>query len=246
MQVYWLEQVERDVPPENEWLSTAETIRLKGIQFPKRSADWRLGRWTAKHAVASYLNLPVCYQSLAEIEIRPAPCGAPEIFLSNTRAAINISLSHRAQTAMCAVTRCGGRLGCDLEVVEPHSEAFAADYFTPEETAAIARMPTAERYHRLALLWSAKESVLKALRTGLRLDTRTLVVNLTEARCCLNGWKTLRVQCSDGQVFHGWWQAADNRLRTLVADPPPHPPILLSVEHRPSAICWCSLASFGG
>jgi len=30
-------------------------------------------------------------------------------------------------------------IGCDLEVVEPRSDAFVADYFTSEEQALIAR-----------------------------------------------------------------------------------------------------------
>lgn len=58
MQVYWLEHRAEDVPPMDDWLSAGETVSLNGFRFAKRRADWRLGRWTAKHAVASFLNLP--------------------------------------------------------------------------------------------------------------------------------------------------------------------------------------------
>src|ERR1039457_2252479 len=103
MDVYWLEQTAADVPVENDWLHASEAVRLNGLRFPKRRADWRLGRWTAKHAVAVCLNLSLDHHSLAAIEIRPATSGAPEVFLANAPARASISLSHREGTAVCAV-----------------------------------------------------------------------------------------------------------------------------------------------
>ena len=83
MDVYWLEQSELDVPTADDWLSSNEVVRLNGMRVAKRRADWRLGRWTAKCALAIYLTLPDHPQSLQEIEVRPAPSGAPEAFVSN-------------------------------------------------------------------------------------------------------------------------------------------------------------------
>jgi 4'-phosphopantetheinyl transferase len=130
---------------------------------------------------------------------------------------------------VCAVSLSGGALGCDLEIIEPRSEAFVADYFVSQEQALVAGARGLERFQLLALLWSGKESALKALRTGLRLDTRSVVVMPMDGSLTVNGWNPLRVSCSEGQVFHGWWQSAYNVLRTLVADPPSPPPILLEV-----------------
>jgi 4'-phosphopantetheinyl transferase len=98
----------------------------------------------------------------------------------------------------------------------------------------------------LTLLWSGKESVLKALRTGLRLDTRCVIVSPLDATlredregCIenpaftfrtlygLNSWCPLQVRYTNGQIFHGWWQYTGSLLQTLVAAPPPGPPILL-------------------
>jgi 4'-phosphopantetheinyl transferase len=230
MDLYWLEQTEADVPPENDWLSAAESILVKGMRIAKRRADWRLGRWTAKRALASLWNKPASPLALAEIEICPAPTGAPEVRLSHSPAAVSISISHRAGRAMCAVSLSGGALGCDLEIVEPRTEAFVADYFVSEERELVARARVPERFQLLALLWSGKECALKALRTGLRLDTRSVVVMPTDGSFNVNGWSPLRVWCSEGQVFHGWWQRSYNVVRTLVAAPPPTPPILLEVE----------------
>ena len=81
------------------------------MRFAKRQADWRLGRWTAKNAVAAYLNLPSDPQALTDIEIRPAPSGAPEVFIADQPARVTISLSHRAGVAACAVTPVRGGTG---------------------------------------------------------------------------------------------------------------------------------------
>jgi 4'-phosphopantetheinyl transferase len=248
MNVYWLEQTEEDLPAEDDWLNASEMARLSGMRFPKRRVDWRLGRWTAKRALACYLNLPPRHEALRQIELRAEPSGAPEVFLSNELASVTVSISHRAGAAACAVAAAGDVLGCDLEVIEPRSAAFLADYFTPEEQALVAQVAVADRSQLLALLWSAKESALKALRTGLRLDTRSLAVSLVDARGRvaenperrledqtlsvrspgnLNSWRPLQVHCESGQTFDGWWRSTGSLLRTLVAAPPVAPPITL-------------------
>ena len=66
--VYWLEQVDVDLPAENDWLSSAELSRLKSMRIANRRNDWRLGRWTAKRALATYLNLPTDTRTLAKFE----------------------------------------------------------------------------------------------------------------------------------------------------------------------------------
>jgi len=228
MEVHWLEQTEADVPAENAWLSAGEIARLNGMRFAKRRNDWRLGRWTAKRALASYLNLPARPGVLNRIEIRPASSGAPEGFLADKPAALTVSLSHGAGRAFCAVAPAGLELGCDLEVIEPRSEAFLSDYFTAEEQALVARAPATDRARLSTLLWSGKESALKALHTGLRLDTRNVIVSPDDASFANNGWSRLQVRYG-GRIFHGWWQHIDNIMRTVVANSLPDSPIPLTI-----------------
>jgi len=232
MKVYWLEQTEADVPEENNWLSANEALCLNGLHFAQRRADWRLGRWTAKRALCACLEVPDQPQVFRKIDIRPAPSGAPEAFFDNQPAAVTISLSHRAGVAACAVVNSHVEMGCDLEMVEPHSDAFVAEYFTLEEQALVARASAADRDRLLALLWSAKESALKALRAGLRLDTRCVIVSPFPASYDLNGWSRLLVRYSGTRIFHGWWQHTDNILRTVVADPPPDSPIPVTIPRH--------------
>jgi 4'-phosphopantetheinyl transferase len=226
VEVFWLEQAEIDVPAGNDWLSASEATRLDGMRFPRRRDSWRLGRWTAKRALATCLDLPGNGPTLAGIEIRSAPSGAPEVFLANEPAAITISLSHRAGRAICAVALSHVALGCDLEVVEKRSDAFVADYFTAAEQVLVALAAAEERTRLSVLLWSGKESALKALGTGLRLDTRCVVVHPGD-RAVEDTWLPLEVHHTDSEPFRGWWRYSGNLLQTLVAAPPPEQPIFV-------------------
>ena len=214
MDVSWLELTAASVPAGDEWLSPAEAARSAALRFAKRRADWRLGRWTAKQAVAARLNL----RSPAEIEIVAAASGAPEVFVCGEPAPVAISLSHRAGVAACAVAAAGVALGCDLEIVEPRSDAFATDYFTAQEQLLIAHASAAERWRTLALLWSAKESVLKALREGLRIDTRRVQVDLDATLPPTDGpvWRRLHAYYG-AQKFDGWWGQTGDLVRTMAA-----------------------------
>ncbi len=248
--VCWLEQTEVDVPAGNDWLSAYEVACLGRLRFAKRRADWRLGRWTAKRAIAACLNLTSDSHTLAAIEIRAASSGSPELLLSGRPAPIVVSLSHSAGVAICALasgraTASDTSLGCDVEAVELRSDAFIGDYFTASEQALTQQTPAEKRPLLVTVLWSAKESALKALREGLRLDTRSVEVSLGSAfqqqskKCSgssfpappltLAGiWHPLQVRHESGPAFHGWWCHNDQFVRTIVSRPPARLPIHVS------------------
>jgi 4'-phosphopantetheinyl transferase len=247
MNIAWMEQSENDVPAENQWLSPKELICLDRLRFAKRRADWRLGRWTAKQALAACMNLPADAASFANIELRATSSGAPEIFLRDQPAPLGISLSHRAGIALCAVGPREASFGCDVETVEPRSAAFVADYFTGEERTLIERAPVEHQPELVTLLWSAKESALKALRVGLRLDTRCVFVSpagltpqpgsvvfqdpLPELIAGQDGWCPLLVRYASRQFFCGWWRLKDELLRTIVSEHSMTIPIRLRQVH---------------
>jgi 4'-phosphopantetheinyl transferase len=220
--VYWLEQRESDVPRGDEWLSGGEHARLDRLLVPKRRADWRVGRWTAKCAVSRYLNFPRDLEALAGIELRPAPSGAPEVFLHGRPAPLVLSLSHSRGTGLCAIAPAGSEVGCDLETVEPRSAAFLADYFTEVEQQLVTRAPVAKRDQVMTLLWTAKESALKALRCGLRLDTRSVNAAPDEFLQTSGAeWRRVSVSHLGGKTFRGWWRESRDLVWTVVADPAP-------------------------
>lgn len=223
---YWLEQTEADVPISSDWLSAAEISRFASLHFEKRQRDWRLGRWTAKHAVASCLNIPNDVDLLSEIEIRAAPSGAPHVFFFNQPAGVSISLSHRAGCALCVVGSSRASLGCDLELVEPRDESFLSEFFTANEQNLLAQASADEQAMLATLLWSAKESALKALHVGLRLETTCLDVSPTHnSHYPMDGapmaWLPLSLHRSDGQVLCGCWRCVDHLVRTIVFKPCP-------------------------
>jgi 4'-phosphopantetheinyl transferase len=220
--IYWLEQSASDVPLGDRWLNGSERARFDRLPIPKRRADWRLGRWTAKCAVSLYLNLPRDQEALAGVELRPAPLGAPEVFLHGRPAPVVLSLSHSRGTGFCAIAPSGAQMGCDLETVEPRSAAFLADYFTGEEQRSVAQTPLARRDRLLTLLWSTKESVLKALGCGLRLDTRSVIAAPAGfLQACGEEWRRVSAAHLGGSAFYGWWRESRDLVWTVVADPPP-------------------------
>jgi 4'-phosphopantetheinyl transferase len=241
--VAWLEQAAADVPATDDWLAPAERARLAELRAPTRRADWRLGRWTAKRAVAARLASGGSAPAAAAVEVRAAPDGAPEVLVGGHPAPLAVSLSHRAGLAVCMVAPAGAALGCDLELVEPRSDAFVADYLTTPERAAVQAAAAADRPLLVALLWSAKESALKALRTGLRLDTRWVAVD-PPAPAGHGRWRPLTVRHpATGRVFHGWWRHDGGRVLTMVAAPPPASPQPLpggtrtpSMGERPASV----------
>ena len=229
MHVYWLEQTEANVPEDNTWLSPREVAFVDRLRFAKRRADWRLGRWTAKRAGAACLDLPATHDGLARLEIRPSPSGAPELFVDYNPTPVAISLSHSGGRAACALASHAANLGCDLELIEPRTDAFISDYFTEEEQALVSQAAPADRDSLATLIWSAKESALKALRMGLRLDTRRITI-MPGGRCGQTAWTPLRALCVDGQIFPGWWRSGEGNIRTMVADPIPEMPIGLEIS----------------
>ena len=220
MEVGWLEQNVAAVPAEDGWLGAREMVLLARLRFEKRRTDWRLGRWAAKRAVAAYMDLALDVSMLARIEILPAPSGAPEVFLAGQAAPVTISLSHRAGAACCAVADYRAELGCDLEWIEPRSEAFAGDYFTGTEQLLAGRASGASRDAVLALLWSAKESTLKALRYGLRADPLSVNVDvpIDVAETADGQWRPLAARYQETK-FAGWWQHSAGFVRTMVCRP---------------------------
>lgn len=216
MTVCWLSQCEADLPASPVWLAPRERERANALRFTKRRNDYLLGRWTAKQAIARALELPADPAAMAGIEIRNLDGGAPQAFVGDAPAPLSISMTDRAGWGVCAVQRHGGTIGCDLELVEPRTDAFVADYLTAAEQATVAAARDADERHRLAnLIWSAKESALKVLKTGLRRDTRSVEVELAAAHAA--AWARLRVRCAEGPELPGWWRQYGQFVLTVAA-----------------------------
>ncbi len=223
MTAQWLLLSSSSLPEGDDWLDPEESKVLAALEFPKRRAEWRLGRWVAKHARAPFVDV----EDLTRIRIVAAEDGAPEAFVDGTPAAFRISITHRTDLAACVVTT-GGRVGCDLEAIETRTSRFVDDFFTTRERAWAEDGSPSDRDLRVALVWSAKESALKALRVGLRRDTRSMEVEIHEPRANGQRWHSLVVTARpEGLRMGGWWRQERDMVLTVVCDGET-PPLQLS------------------
>jgi 4'-phosphopantetheinyl transferase len=161
-------------------LAEAEQAHVATLRVKKRRRDWLLGRWTAKHLLQTYLHETTGRRlPLDALVIRQEADGAPALVpLLPDHEYLSLSISHSGDRAFCAVTGApgvrvaAGRVGADVETVRPGLDEMARQFFTQEELAWLADAPAALHDTALVGIWSAKEAVLKALRLGLRADTR--------------------------------------------------------------------------
>jgi 4'-phosphopantetheinyl transferase len=214
VQLRWLEQTQADVPFGDEWLTEAERCKMRSFRIEKRRNDWRLGRWTAKRAVAAYLRWPI--EDVPQIEIRAEPSGAPAVIIPHQQAPPAISISHCDHVALCVVGPPGAAFGCDLERVEARNASFAETFFTAPEQEKLQGLHGDELAVLETLIWSAKESYLKATRQGLRRDTREVEVEIaedvkSEIVCQSAEWQPLTVHAGTLSA-QGFWLSANHSL----------------------------------
>ncbi len=190
MQVNWLLQTLNQVPSERDWLHPSEQEVLRGFKFAKRRNDWLLGRWTAKNCVTK----------------------------NNEPLDSNISSRHSHGVAISALCPQNFKIGCDLEKIEPRSHRFIQDYFTVEEKEIIYNYGKEDVPLLANLLWSAKESVLKSIRLGLRVDTRKIQIN-SQLDKNVKEWNEFEIHSPElKNKFYGRWQKFEGFVITMVCD----------------------------
>ena len=195
-------QDRHQLPSGLDWLTAGERARFEEFRFEKRRRDWQLGRWAGKKALLGISGLPD--RDIDRIEIDSAPDGAPMPTLDGQHCPAQLSLSHSNDRALAAAVKGTTALGCDIELVEPRRTGFVETFFTASERELVECANPQSRDLLVTMIWSAKESTLKALRTGLRADTRSVEVidvgDLSES-----GWKTARTVASDSGEFYCQW-----------------------------------------
>ncbi len=217
-----------------DFLSPEERQKLSTLRFSNRSSSWLLGRRAAKTLLRRACP-DLTYLPETAITIANEPSGAPVIQVDGRQSYPGcLSITHRLNLALAAYCPTPGwRVGIDLEQVEARHESFLHDFFTPGEVET-ARACRGELHALwITLAWSVKESVLKALGAGLRLDTRSVEVGLADG--LENSvqrpaqWQDVTVRSplfQDG-CCRVWWQPRDGFILTLAVlapDARPLPP----------------------
>jgi 4'-phosphopantetheinyl transferase len=202
-------------PPSLDFLAPGERARAASLHVARRRGEFLLGRWAAKSLIASVLD---CAPG-PWLEVRAAPSGQPLAFLDGSPLRLSISISHREGLALAALDETGSPLGADLEHLEPRSAAFVRDYFTAREAEAVAR---GDPELVANLIWSAKESALKALGKGLTADTRSIEVELGPPLA--SPWQALVIHGAHG--LQGFWRRHREHVLTIVGSPGSEPRLL--------------------
>jgi phosphopantetheinyl transferase len=162
--------------PDTDIFGPSELAELNRLKVQPRINEWRASRLAAKLLIREVIpdlnNLP-----LSSVRVQKEPSGLPYLFVENSgRIPGSFSLSHSQGFVLIAFCAEISRLGVDLEFVEPRSETFAWDYFTQSECSLIQSHSTSHYPLLENLLWSAKESILKAAGLGLNQDTRKVQI----------------------------------------------------------------------
>jgi len=231
----WLARGEPHLPASTAWLTEYEARRASSMRYTKRRTEYLVRRLTAKHAVLATLGWSVDVPTLARVAVPNRLTGAPYVEVDGEPLGLDVSLTDRAGWGVCLVGSDLGAVGCDVEIVEPRSAGFVRDFLTPAEQEVVGAASDDEGRMLLAnLFWSAKESALKVLRTGLRRDTRTVEVHLADAGNRRHGvWSALDVVAgtdSGVRTFPGWWLRDGVWLLSVCYGEPGPAPIALEAS----------------
>ncbi len=227
--VYYTIQDWHSVPVRLDWLTAGERLRFDDFRFEKRRRDWLLGRWTAKIALLGTANMPRF--EIGRFEIASAPDGAPLPLLDGKPYKAGLSLSHSNGRAFCTVSVDTMTLGCDVELVETRSPRFVETFFTASEREQVECADPGFRDALITMIWSAKESALKALRHGLTADTRSVEV-ITVGEHADAAWQTAEVVAADAGTFSCWWRVDGRWILSMVARAPVAMPAALQPGQR--------------
>lgn len=186
----------------------AEAAAGARYRHPDRHRQWLLGRAAAKLLLwRQRRELGLTEARPQAIRILRAPAGWPRpLDAAGRPLPISLSIAHCAGAALCAVApAAAGRLGADIEPAARRSRAFIRTWFSAAEQRQLAALAEPERARRATLLWCIKEAVLKAERTGLHADTRSVAVApLPPAPAPDGGWQAAGACSASGPAAVRW------------------------------------------
>jgi 4'-phosphopantetheinyl transferase len=138
------------------WLDPVQIARLAAISHPARKFQF----CAARHLAIELLRA----RSIAPY-LQVQPSGRPQA--RDWPSADGLSWSHTKDWAVAALGV--GKVGVDIETIRPRRNllAIAEQYFTANESAYLASLPSATQLRTFYMLWVAKEALLKALGTGI-------------------------------------------------------------------------------
>ena len=151
----------------DELVDAEERVAYDRLISTRRKGEWLAARVAVKTLVAEFIrDFSGTALSPADVRIRKDERKAPHIEIPGIDRVPAISISHSGGLSIAALT-CSAdstSIGLDLEEIEQRDDSFARNYFSEQE---LALGVIEDRSTLLAVLWTIKEAVSKALGVGL-------------------------------------------------------------------------------
>jgi 4'-phosphopantetheinyl transferase len=152
------------------YLSSEEEAVYESYKHPSRKKSYLLGRYCAKEAVRSLTGVA----STASFSIVPGAFHQP-LIRGLPQNGLSVSLSHSHNSAAALAYFDYYACGIDIEKIGPSAQGVLKSIITSSERDLLLSLSLTQE-EQLTLLWSAKESLTKALKTGLTLPLSFLEI----------------------------------------------------------------------
>lgn len=151
-------------------LHPVEKERYETFAHSKRKNSYLLGRVAAKHAISNFLKINI---KPNEVHIDSGVFSFPVVRFSHP---VQVSISHCQNIAIALAYDESHPLGVDLEQIDEKKADVIKSGLNPEELQLARSLNIAESV-ALTIIWSARESVSKILKTGITIDFKWLEIN---------------------------------------------------------------------
>lgn len=152
-------------PPRVERLPVLEREIAAAFGSEKRRREFALGRMTARALLAERLGLDE-----SAVPLRIAADGAPEV-----DAPLHVSIAHAstAERSIAVAAAAPHAVGADIELIRPRRPDLYRFLLHPDDFGLLDALPH-EHDAAQVLLWTLKEAVLKARRSGFRTSPKAI------------------------------------------------------------------------
>jgi 4'-phosphopantetheinyl transferase len=178
-------------------LASDERARANDFRFEAPKRRYVVARSALRRLLGQYLD-----EQPTAVELAADQNQKPQLAGKHAATGLRFNVSHSGNLALIAVAT-GCEVGIDVEQLREvgHLEQIARRFFHPLETAAVLAAPEATRSLAFLRCWTGKESVLKALGTGIVGNLADFQVPIRDDR---HGWVKCSTGASDGRRSRCW------------------------------------------
>ncbi|MXW84966.1 MAG: 4'-phosphopantetheinyl transferase superfamily protein [Boseongicola sp. SB0673_bin_14] len=158
-----------------DWLDEAERSRRRRFVHPRPGLEFTLCRAALRSLLCRELGC-----SNDELSFGISKFGKPFARVNGVAAPINFNVSHSGRHGLIALAP-KGRIGVDVEErsINRNLDVCIRLLFAPNERAEFEKVSTQDKVEQFYHLWTLKEALIKAVGTGLSIDTAKFEIPLT-------------------------------------------------------------------